>query len=432
MRLSLIAVSGALFFSLATLFAPPAEAQQASCNAPASDAIVNLDMPGGPFEPVVTPDGCWIFVTIAGGNGGGGGRVVVVRRDAGSLRVERIAELKGNPTGAVLTHDGRTLVVADGGYIAFLDAQKLISGNGNPVLGYMGNGGGAGFINVNVTHDDRLLFAAAERAEAIEVINLDTARATQFADRAVIGRIPTGNAPIALSFSPDEKYLYTTSEGPRVEWSWPRECKPDEQPSRTPPPPPSRDNNGRRNGGLPRRGAILTPPPSAPFHARGAVMVVDMAAAATNPESSVRSIVAAGCEPVRLVLSPDGATAYVSARSDDQLLAFDTQRLLTDTAHALIGHVDVGVAPVGVAVVDSGARVFVTNSNRFEGGEDDRQPVAIVDAAKLRAGGSKAKIGTIPAGGFPRELRVSPDGRTLFVTNFASRTLEMVDLARAH
>ena len=40
-------------------------------------------------------------------------------------------------------------------------------------------------------------------------------------------------------------------------------------------------------------------------------------------------------------------------------------------------------------------------------------------------------IGTLPAGAFPRELRGTADGRTLFVTNFASQTLEMIDLARA-
>lgn len=417
------------------VFAPTARAQQSSCNAPARDAIVHLEMPGTPFEPVVTPDGCWIFVTLTSGNDAGGGRVVVVHRDGGSLRIERVAELNGNPTGAVLTHDGRLLAIADGGYVAFLDAQKLVSGDGDPVLGYMGNGAPVGFINVNVSPDDKLLFAAAERAEAIEVIDLDTARATHFADRAVIGKILTGNAPISLTFSPDARYMYTTSEGSRAEWGWPRDCKPDEQPSRPPPPaaPQPRQNPNNRRGDIaPRpREPVRREPPLA-YHSRGSIMVVDVAAAATDPQSSVRSIVSAGCEPVRLVLSPDGATAYVSARSDDQLLAFDTQRLLSDTAHALIGHVEVGVAPVGVAVADSGARVFVTNSNRFEGGADDRQPVAIVDAVKLRAGGSKAKIGTIPAGAFPRELRVSADGRTLFITNFASRTLEMVDLARAH
>jgi DNA-binding beta-propeller fold protein YncE len=34
------------------------------------------------------------------------------------------------------------------------------------------------------------------------------------------------------------------------------------------------------------------------------------------------------------------------------------------------------------------------------------------------------------AGSFPREERLSPDGKTLYVTNFASNQLEIVDLTR--
>jgi hypothetical protein len=72
--------------------------------------------------------------------------------------------------------------------------------------------------------------------------------------------------------------------------------------------------------------------------------------------------------------------------------------------------------------------VIATNSNRFAGGADDRQSLNVVDAS---AGAASAKVvGHIPAGAFPRELRVSADGKTLFASNFASRTLEVVDLAR--
>jgi hypothetical protein len=66
---------------------------------------------------------------------------------------------------------------------------------------------------------------------------------------------------------------------------------------------------------------------------------------------------------------------------------------------------------------------------RGDGG--DRQPLTVVDAAKLRAGGKKSVLGEIQAGGFPREERVSTDVRTLFVTNFTSMTLEMIDVSRA-
>lgn len=35
-----------------------------------------------------------------------------------------------------------------------------------------------------------------------------------------------------------------------------------------------------------------------------------------------------------------------------------------------------------------------------------------------------------PTGGFPRELRLTADGHTLLVTNFFSRTVELVDWNR--
>jgi len=384
----------------------PAVRAQDSCNAPAKDAIVHLDMPGSPFEPVITADGCWLFVTLAGGNGSAGGNIAVVRRDTGKLSLVRTVPIKGGPTGAVLTHDGKILVVADGGYLAFLDAGRLISGQGDPVLGYIGSGGPLGFIYVNVTADDKIVFAAAERAAGVVVVNMERVRAGRFADDAVIGKLDVGNAPL----SPDGRYLYTTSEVSLAGWKWPDVCRPE---------------NAAAPGGR-GRGRV-----SPPYHGQGAIIVFDVALALTDPSRAAVSRVAAGCGTVRLALSPDGGTAYVSARADNSLLAFDAHRLVTDSAHALLGKVEVGDAPVGVAVVDDGARIVVTNSNRFAGNAGDRQPLAVVDAVKLRAGGKKAVLGEIPAGGFPRELRQSADGRTLFLTNFTSRTLEMIDLARA-
>src|SRR5438270_46717 len=78
--------------------------------------------------------------------------------------------------------------------------------------------------------------------------------------------------------------------------------------------------------------------------------------------SSVVGAVPAGCNPVRLVTAPNGSVAYVSARGDDALLAFETKKLLADPTHALIATVPVGTAPVGVAVIEGGRKVVVTNS----------------------------------------------------------------------
>lgn len=397
------------FFAIArvvlvlTLVAAPATgAQDSACNVPAKDPIVHLDMPGRPFEPVISADGCWIFVTLTQGNGANGGGVAVVHHTSGSLSIVRTISIQGNPTGAVLTHDGKLLIVADGGYLAFVDATRLEAGDGNPVLGYIGNGSPVGFIYANVTPDDKYLLASAERGEAVIVIDLEQARADGFKGGGSVAKLDVGNAPISVTLSPDGRFLYTTSEAALPEWNWPRTCRPE-------------NPNARAN---------------APNHPQGAIIVFDLAHALRDSSHAAISRVPAGCNPVRLVLSPGGDVAYVSARDDNALLAFDAQRLVRDTTQALLGRAEVGIAPVGIAVIDSGARVVVTSSNRFGGSASDHQPLTVVDARRLRAGVS-AVIGTIPAGAFPRELRLTADGRTLFATNFASRTLEMIDLARA-
>jgi hypothetical protein len=53
----------------------------------------------------------------------------------------------------------------------------------------------------------------------------------------------------------------------------------------------------------------------------------------------------------------------------------------------------------------------------------------VVDAGRIRDGAA-AVVGRIPAGKFPRELRVIDGGRTLVVTNFLSDDVQLVDLQR--
>jgi DNA-binding beta-propeller fold protein YncE len=232
-------------------------------------------------------------------------------------------------------------------------------------------------------------------------MDLARARATGFNASATVGKIPTGAAPIALTFSPDQKLVYITSERAPDSFGWPIECK--------------REANNAANDVTP-----VNPP--------GAIHVVDVGRAKVDAAHAIIANVPAGCSAVRLVLSPDGERVYVTARNSNSLLAFDARKLTADPQHALVGRVPVGTSPVGVAVVNDGRRVIVTNSNRFAGASDD-QSLTVIDAAKVAAGAS-AVIGSIPAGAFPRELRVSADGRTLFLTNFGSRTIQMIDLTR--
>jgi hypothetical protein len=54
--------------------------------------------------------------------------------------------------------------------------------------------------------------------------------------------------------------------------------------------------------------------------------------------------------------------------------------------------------------------------------------LAVVSVPAALAG-RPALAGYLRAGGFPREMALEPDGRTLLVTNFSSQQLEAVDVA---
>jgi DNA-binding beta-propeller fold protein YncE len=377
----------------------------ASCNQPAHDAVTWIDLPGQlPFQALPSTDGCWIFVSLATGNGEAGdnepkGGVALIKRSAGHMELVRVIHVGGNPTGMVLTHDGQLLVVADGNRVAFLDTQSLISGDEAPVLGYWTDGVRAPeHVYVNVTSDDKYLFVSDENAHTITVVRLPAARGSKHFKPTAVGKIPVGDGPVAVTFSPDERYLYITTITMPLTKEWPAEC-------------------------------VREWDPKAKPNAQGAIFIVDVARATSDTGNAVVRVAKGGCSPVRLVLSPKGDTAYVTARGGNALLIFDTHKLIADPNHALLGKVPTGSAPIGIAVVDAGKKVIVTNSNRFEGSSSETQSLLVIDAAKI-ADGENAILGTIPARGLPREMRTTSDGRTLLVVNTKSQKLQILDLER--
>jgi DNA-binding beta-propeller fold protein YncE len=152
---------------------------------------------------------------------------------------------------------------------------------------------------------------------------------------------------------------------------------------------------------------------------------VGIAAAEHDPPAAVRAAAGAGASPVRVVLSPGGTVAWVTARGSDALLGFATSRL-TSARPALAADVPVGSAPVGVVLVDGGRLAVVADSNRFAGRGSQWLSVVSIRDALL---GRPALVGQVRAGRFPRQFAMSPDGRTLYVTNFASSQLETIRVA---
>lgn len=348
---------------------------------------VMTQVPAAPFGVITSPDGRWVFVSDSRG-------VTVLRAGAASPAVVRSVPLPGGQgLGEALTPGGRYLLVAATSGTAVLDVARLESGSGQAVAGSLPAPGGA--IEVATSADGRFVFTSREYADAVEVSDLARALSAGFRTRGVTaGWVPAGLEPVGEAVSPDGHWLYLTSEA-------------------------------RASARTPRHPLSDSRCPGDPDSLPGVVQAISIAAAEHHPSSAVRVTADAGASPVRVVLSPGGKVAWVTARGSNALLGYATSRLTTGRP-PLIADVRVGSAPVGVILVDGGRLAVVADSNRFAG--RGAQWLSVVSTQAALAG-RPALAGQIRAGSFPRQFALSPDGRTLYVTNFASHQLESVQVA---
>jgi DNA-binding beta-propeller fold protein YncE len=292
-----------------------------------------------------------------------------------------------------LPRAGRYLgAAAAGGGAVVISVSRAEQGNAGTYLGTLNGPVNGGAIEVAVSPDGRFAFVSLEDSAVIAVFNLQRALAEDFGATDFVGTIPVGLAPVGLAVSPDGRWLYATSELAVG----------------------ARPSPGARSSGGPLGG-------------EGTLTVIDLRRAETDPAGSVVSVVQAGCSPVRVITSADGSMVWVTARESDRLLGFSAARLLTDPSRSLVASVEVGEAPVGLALVDDGTRIVVADSNRFQA-SGASSSLALINASAALAG-RPALLGYLAAGGFPRQMALEPDGRTLLVTNFSSGQLEAVGVA---
>ncbi len=373
-----------------------AASSAADCNAPGNESLYSVNVPGHPFGVISSPDGCWVFASVTVDSRKEGNGLAVLRRNGnGDVSLRRVIKLEHFPAGMVFTHDGKLLILANYHAVTFFDARKLISADADPVLGSLQTQPNPVSIYVNVTRDDRYLFVADEGASSLTVIDLVKARTTGFTAAAIIGRIPTGVAPIALTFSPDEKVLYTTSQQAADSWGWPAKCTKEGDPTAT---------------------RIEKP--------EGAILVIDVEKAKHDPANAVLQRVPSGCSPVRLDIAADGSSVWATIRNNDAVAAYDATKLLKDPEHARIAWIPVGKAPVGIIVTRDGKYVLSANSNRFGSDAKSAQALTVIDRRRA------AVLGTIAVGALPRNFSSSRDGKTLLLTNFLSDTVTLIDAER--
>lgn len=332
-----------------------------------------VQLPAPPFGVSTTSNGEWVFVDEID-------RIAVFSEARFVPRQVRTVRMPGGAAGNSLTPDGRYLLVADGGGGAtVVDVARAESGRGNAVLGTLEHPGrGRGATEVTTSRDGTYAFVSVESGDRIAVYDLHAALKSGFRSSFYVGSVPLGDGPVGMAASPDDRWLYATSE-------------------------------------LARRGIPA---------GEGTLSVINVAKAERLPAHAVVSIVRARCSPVRVVVSSDGQTVWVTARGSNQLLAFSAQNLRARPARALLAAVRVGAAPVGLAFVDRGRAMIVADSGRSRA--KGAHPALTVVSVAAALAHRQAVIGSIRAGSFPREMALVPKHRVLLVGNFASQQLEAV------
>src|SRR6185436_20646306 len=94
-----------------------AEKQISKCNAPAAAPLSYVPLPGHPFSTILSQDGCWVFVSVTSSNPTSANGVALLSRGEGQITLKKVFPVESGPTGMVLTHDGKLLIVADDEYV---------------------------------------------------------------------------------------------------------------------------------------------------------------------------------------------------------------------------------------------------------------------------------------------------------------------------
>ncbi|HUC21982.1 MAG TPA: YncE family protein [Streptosporangiaceae bacterium] len=336
-----------------------------------------MSTPGHPTAVVGTADGKWAFASISTGTGG---EIAVISLGRQKPRLVRTVGLPGSLTnafGMAMTHNGRLLLVAGYSATAVLRVSALEDGGHDPLVGVLSDAG-AGQFEVAVSSDDRYVFVTDETTGGLSVFDLATALRHGFSAAGVaVGIVPLATGAVGVAMSPGGGRLYVTTYG------------------------------------------------AAGPHGR--LWLIDTTRAESGADGgAVLGSVPAGCQPVRVAVSPDGSTAWVTALQSNELLGFSAAALRDDPAHALRAAVRVGSEPVGLLLVDDGRRALVANSNRglvLGTGSSVPQTVSVVSTA-LALARRPALLGAVPAGLFPRDLSLDQATGRVMLGSFNSGTLE--------
>lgn len=110
-----------------------------------------------------------------------------------------------------------------------------------------------------------------------------------------------------------------------------------------------------------------------------------------------------------IAVTPDGSRIYVGDYQSNVVHVIDA------ASYAVIGNVNVEIAPLGLAISPDGSFVYTANSGSGS--------ISVIDT------GSNAVVATIAGGNGTFDVRVSPDGSRLYASNWYGGDVMIVDTA---
>jgi YVTN family beta-propeller protein len=141
--------------------------------------------------------------------------------------------------------------------------------------------------------------------------------------------------------------------------------------------------------------------------ANGYITVIDTAF--IDAAAAVVGQIVVGNSPVRILISPDGRTAYVanSVGNPGTISVID----LTAASPVAV-NVAVGTDPTALSITPDGSKLYVANN--------DAGTVSVVDTGTLQ-------VATITVGNGPNDILVTPDGARVIVVNQGDDTAMIIE-----
>jgi hypothetical protein len=354
-------------------------------------------------------------------------QIDVFKETSGSYQQIGTVILNDTSVNSLMLTPDKTTLIASLEYhgLALVDVTDALNGNAVPNYVDQSNDGKearAGSFQTAVTPDGNYAFVANEYgqlAPTSSVGNVGVVKLTRGHDGKLqgspIGYIPLlGNTTPGLSVSRDGKRVYVVSEiVPANHQSF---------------------LSGTNDKRLVSTTCVQDNPQNQ--EPNGDLSVIDVSRATNKQNLEVNSNIisnsvltntAAACSPVRVEETKDGSSVWMTARGSNEVIQFDTQRLVTDPNHALDQIVQSnGLAPVGLKLIDDSKYMLVTNSDRFSessaspgSGSNDDVNISLFDVSRTPA----LLLQTLSSGLFPRDIATEDHANHVFVTNWSSDTV---------